>query len=215
MVCAATDAATRRDVISLPAGATLGWRCGAAGVPPSGRRPRMRVQSRRAKGIMSPPPDDPADLFRGAEDIVHPTDPLLLRLVQYWDAKRGTRLMPARAEIDPVELRGLVNHVVLYDVVEAGRLYRVRLVGEAIMEFSGINATGAWAGSNMPPAAAAKMLEILNSVVAGRAPRFRSGYAHWHFDKSYRKFEACFLPLSPDGVTVDKILAGVTFGSLA
>ena len=151
--------------------------------------------------------------IRDAADIPAPVDPILVRLYEYWQSKRNGRQMPSRADIDPAELRRLVYNVMLYDVVEPGRLYRIRLVGQAIVDFVGANNAGQWATATMPPEAAARMTEILNSVVARRAPRFRTGHAYWHRDKSYRKFEACFLPLSPDGRTVDKIFAGNTFAT--
>lgn len=155
----------------------------------------------------------PADAIRDAGDIAAPADPILIHLLDYWRAKRAGRLMPSRADIDPVELRGLVQHVMLYDVVEPGRLYRIRLAGQAIVDFVGVNNTGKLVEETLPPAAAIRMIEILTSVVTNRAPRFRAGYAHWHERKSYRKFEACFLPLSADDHTVDKIFAGMTFAT--
>ncbi|HEX6842382.1 MAG TPA: PAS domain-containing protein [Stellaceae bacterium] len=153
----------------------------------------------------------PVDGFRGARDIAAPRSPILVRLFEYWDGKRAGRLMPSRADIDPAELRALVLHVMIYGVVEPGRLYRIRLVGQAIVDFVGANHTGKMAGESMPPDAARRMVEILNSVVTRRAPRFRLGSAYWHHDKTHRPFEACFLPLSSDGEAVDKILAGSTF----
>lgn len=146
-----------------------------------------------------------------ARDIDAPEDPVLVRILEYWNAKRAGRSMPSRAELDPpVELRGLVSNIILYDVLGPGQ-YRVRLVGQSIVEFSGYDSTGKAAAASMPAKAAEITIGILDSVVSRRAPRFRSGFAHWHRDKSYRKFEACFMPLSRDGKTVDIILAGVTF----
>jgi len=151
--------------------------------------------------------------IRDASDIAAPTDPILVRILAYWQAKRGARSMPSRADIDPVELRGLVNHIMLIDVAEPGRLYPIRLVGESIVDFVGVNNRRKLPEQTLPPAAGKRMVEILTSVVTTRAPRFRAGYAYWHRGKSYRTFEACFLPLSPDDATVDIILSGITFGS--
>ena len=153
-----------------------------------------------------------ADLERGAHDIVAPTGPVVTQIYEYWQKKRGPRRMPRRADIDPVELGRLVHNVVLYDVEGEGQ-FRVRVVGGAIVDFYGVNTTGQMAGTYMPPAAAALAIEILSNIVATRAPRFRAGLAHWHKDKSYRRFEACFLPLSPDDDRVDKILVGIEFDS--
>jgi hypothetical protein len=160
----------------------------------------------------APPPCAAAP---AAGDIPAPADPLLIRLFGYWQEKRGDRSMPSRAAIDPVELRGLVLNVMLFDVVDAARRFRIRLMGQAILDFVGVNNVGKLVEETMPPAAAAQMIEILASVALTHRPRFRAGYAYWHRDKSYRRFEACFLPLSPDGETVDKILAGITFDTRA
>lgn len=162
---------------------------------------------------MSPTPPVSGDGIRDANDIAAPADPILVRLVEYWESKRAGRPMPSRADIDPTELGSLVYNVMLYDVVEPGRLYRIRLVGQAIVDFVGVNNTGKLASDTLPPVAAQRMTEILTSVVTKRTPRFRAGYAYWHQGKSYRKFEACFLPLSPDGRIVDKILSGQTFAA--
>jgi hypothetical protein len=154
------------------------------------------------------PSEDPA---KAAQDLAAPTDPIVTAVFRYWEAKRGLRRMPSRAQIDPADLGRLLPNVMLYDVIEPGKLYSIRVVGGAIVDFYGANTTGQMAGACMPPDSAAQMIEILSSVGAHRAPRFRAGFAHWHRDKSYRRFEACFLPLSPDDDRVDKILAGIAF----
>ena len=142
-----------------------------------------------------------------AYDIAAPTDPILIQLFDYWDSKRGARKMPSRADIDAIELRGLVSHMMLLDA-EPDQLYRIRLVGQAVADFVGTNNTGMPVTDGMPPSGVKQTIEILDSLVAKRSPRFRRGRAHWHPDKSYREFEACFLPLSTDGQVVDKVLFG-------
>jgi hypothetical protein len=152
-----------------------------------------------------------SDGIREAADIAAPIDPIVARIFAYWQSKRRGDAVPRRADIDPTELRGLVNHVMLYDVVEPGRLFRIRLVGQAIVDFVGVNNTGKWVHETLPPGASERMVEILTSVVVNRAPRCRAGFAYWHLAKAYRHYEACFLPLLGDGESVDKILSGHTF----
>jgi hypothetical protein len=67
----------------------------------------------------------------------------------------------------------------------------------------------------MSPRSAAMMIKILDSVATEGVPKFRAGKAHWQLDKTYQDFEACFLPLSTDGKTVDIILGGIRFPMLA
>jgi hypothetical protein len=118
--------------------------------------------------------------------------------------------MPARADIDPADIPHLLPHILMYNVDGPGR-YTVRLVGEAVQSFVGKNTTGRPAGSIMPQCAAAIMIQILDAVVAERAPKFRAGKAHWHKEKDHRNYEACFLPLSPDGAAVNIILGASVF----
>jgi hypothetical protein len=42
------------------------------------------------------------------------------RLYDYWHEKRGTRAMPSRADIDPLELKGVLGWVLLLDVDWSG-----------------------------------------------------------------------------------------------
>jgi hypothetical protein len=142
--------------------------------------------------------------------IDEPADPNLRVLYEYWNALRGDRLMPTRADIEPAKIPKLLPYIVMYTALPGGG-FTIRLVGEEIVNFAGGNATGRPSGSSLPPRAAEILNKILDTVVAERAPKFRAGKAHWQPDKSYRDFEACFLPLSANGEDVDIVLCGITF----
>ena len=146
----------------------------------------------------------------GARFIEAPRDPVLIALLAYWSRKRDGRLMPARRDIDPAEIKPLLPHVMLYNA-DAASDYSIRLVGQAIVEFIGHNFTGSAATAGMDERAATNMRQILGMVAETGRPVFRAGKTYWWLDRSYRDFEACFLPLSPDGRTVNIILAGVIF----
>ena len=140
--------------------------------------------------------------------IAEPADPNLRVLYEYWDGLRGDRPMPRRAEIEPAKIPKLLPYIVMYTVLPGGG-YTIRLVGEEIVNFTGGNATGRPSGSSLPLRAAEILNKILDAVVAERVPKFRAGKAHWQPDKSYRDFEACFLPLSANGQDVDIVLCGI------
>jgi hypothetical protein len=142
--------------------------------------------------------------------IDEPRDPDLYALWEYWNAARGDRAMPHRADIDPAQIPKLLPHVIMYTVMPDGG-YTIRLVGEEIVSFVGRNATGSKAGAAMPARAAEILHRVLDEVATERLPKFRAGKAHWQPDRSYRDFEACFLPLSADGETVNIILCGIAF----
>jgi hypothetical protein len=150
--------------------------------------------------------DDPAP---EAVFIDAPRDADLRTLYEYWDTVRGDRPMPRRADIDPSEIPRLLPYVIMHNALPGGGGYTIRLVGEEVVRLNGSNGTGRQAGSIMTPHGAEIMTRILDAVAAERAPKFRAGRVYWHPDKTYRDFEARFLPLSPDGETVNIILGGV------
>jgi hypothetical protein len=132
----------------------------------------------------------------------------LQTLFRYWEAARGARVMPLRSDIKPSEIKPLLPDVMIWGAVEP---FNIRLVGDHIAAFVGVNNTGKSATDGMPPDAAKSMLAVLNDVVTSKAPRFRLGKAFFVPEKAYRDFEACFLPLSDDGNSVDTILSGIKF----
>jgi hypothetical protein len=140
-----------------------------------------------------------------------PRHPDLQGLLDYWTAKRASRFAPSRADIRPMEIKGFLADVMIWNVGVGAAPHTIRLVGENIVRFVGANNTGKPATAGMSDEAAAVMTGVLSDVVRARAPRFRIGKAFWHREKSYRDFEACYLPLSPDGETVDMILGGIKF----
>ena len=152
------------------------------------------------------------DSINDAYFIDAPHDPDLIALHAYWLSKRGARDMPSRPEIVPAEIKPLLPHVILYDAAP-DRRYRIRLVGEGIVQFVGANLTGEDVTARMEPKPAATMRALLDMVANERRPIFRAGKAWWWREKAYRDFEACFLPLSPAGAAVDIVLGGIKFAT--
>jgi hypothetical protein len=155
--------------------------------------------------------DKSNDIAVQASYIDSPQNSVGKSLYAYWNSKRGSRPMPSRAEINPSEIKSLLPSVVIWSVEQSGEPFMIRLVGDNIVQFVGRSTAGKSATDNMAPDTARAMLEILATVVTTKAPRFRSGKAHWVPDKSYRDFEASFLPLSADGENVNMILGAITF----
>jgi hypothetical protein len=146
----------------------------------------------------------PAAIFLDA-----PVDRHLIRLFQHWDAVRAGRAMPSLQDIYLASIANLLPRIFIYKASSDRTGHILQLVGQELVRFVGRDLTGRPAGSMMPPYSAALISKILDTVVAKRAPRFRAGKTHWHKDKPHRSFEACFLPLSNDGKTVNLILGAL------
>ena len=134
-------------------------------------------------------------------------DPLIKRLYLYWQGKCGARSMPARADIDPLEMRSMLGYLMLLDVLPVPQRFRVRLQGTELMWWIGRELTGLTLDALPASELVAFAGRCLADVVASGAPY------HWigrHvLDDVMRRYEALILPLSSDGSTVDMLLVGV------
>ncbi|MGO8915110.1 MAG: PAS domain-containing protein, partial [Stellaceae bacterium] len=59
--------------------------------------------------------------------------PILRPVLEYWERKRGARPMPARHDIEPLELKPYLRHLFLIEVMP-GADFRYRLLGSEITE---------------------------------------------------------------------------------
>lgn len=135
--------------------------------------------------------------------------PRLRRLYDYWLAKAGTRAMPARADIDPVEIPWAIGHLSLIDV-EPGGDYRFRLDAPRNAEFFKRDMTGLTLAEYPFPDRAAIMREDYDAVVATGRPHM----ATRDFSIDYRRwqYEVLLLPLSADGERVNMLMSMLEIG---
>lgn len=132
-------------------------------------------------------------------------------LYQYWDGRRGARLMPRRADIDPIEMRDWLARMALIDVAAGGERFRYRLVGTALTELRGSDPTGLAVEAAWPAEDAEIVLAAYRQVVAQKAPVF------CHPARQVRRDQdpavgVMLLPLSNDGERVDVILGYLSDG---
>jgi len=135
----------------------------------------------------------------------------LSNALAYWNRLRRDRRMPTRGDVDPVDLRALLQHVYLIDVEGPSR-YRYRVIGQDIIDNLKDNATGKLVDSDLFGDGAAEILRMYDHVVLNGVPVINRGRAFW-VDNSWRRYVSLILPLSPDGTTVDKIMGVMEFES--
>ena len=144
------------------------------------------------------------------------SDQRLLTLYIYWSAKRGQRAMASRADIDPGDVRALLPHILLIDVLEGGADFRYRLVGTEIERHIGRSLTGRLFSETLDGEYLDYIRSLHQRAIAEAAPVYsennfndrRSGFALIaDFKRAYR----LMLPLSRDGTTVDMLLCGQLF----
>ncbi|WP_119302094.1 PAS domain-containing protein [Dongia deserti] len=131
--------------------------------------------------------------------------PKAVALYQYWNARRGVRPMPTRADIDPLEMRQWLPRLTLVDVGPGGQ-FTYRLVGTQMVELLGMNPTGRSVESAWPEELAPRVLGSYRDVVESRGPIFCQQFNGWLDDQEPTAW-SMRLPLSSDGVEVDMIMA--------
>ena len=144
------------------------------------------------------------------QELQHPT---LAFLKAYWLRCRGARLMPSRADITPSDMKEHLGWVLLLDVLPGADDFRFRTVGTRVTEYFLQDATG----KTVREAFERYGEDTVNAVLATHRKVAREGivlrvYGGAElFGRAFLDFEAVYLPLSEDGVTVNMILSGFTF----
>jgi hypothetical protein len=127
-------------------------------------------------------------------------------IYQYWLDKCRERSMPARADLDPVDMpKGLLPGLCLVNVVADERRYVYRLVGTADVEVRGYDPTGKSVIEGFFGPSVDDVLASYDRVVSSRAPYIDLQ----HFVATNGRYvteETIFLPLSDDGETVNIVL---------
>jgi hypothetical protein len=145
----------------------------------------------------------------GSERLPKSAD--LRRLLAYWYERSGQRPFPRRADVDPLDLRFMLDRITLTEVHDsedgAPRRYRLRLVGSYWYRLLGFEATGMWM-HDWPRANQRKLTEdFYAALIEGRRPRFAARDAI--VDDQLLHYEIMLLPLSEDGDRISMIMTGI------
>ena len=134
---------------------------------------------------------------------------ILRQGVAYWRGLCGERKFPARTDVTPRGLGSLLRYTTLLRVIDGGRDYEYRIVGDAYVMAHGISFQGKrWSETDkLSPGYHAMIKSTYDSVVRKAEPVAmrgwieRSGTTAEHIYSEY-----VFLPLGTGGKTVDHIL---------
>jgi len=126
-------------------------------------------------------------------------------MYDYWLAKRGTRTMPARADLEPAEIKKLLPMMVLVDVTADERRFVYRLVGTQEAAERGCDPTGKTVAEAFFGGSLEETLSCYEYVVRQRAPFcYRDPYEAP--DGHIQNDDIVYLPLSDDGANVNMVL---------
>jgi hypothetical protein len=129
-------------------------------------------------------------------------------LYDYWRARQRSGRLPARADIDPADLRHLLPRLALIDVLREDHdlAFRYRLTGTEIVNRAGRDPTGKrfeelYRGDYLQTANA-----TYRQVVDTGRPHTSDRVYPLVPGREYMRYDRLLLPLAGDGVTVDMVM---------
>ncbi|MBV9828470.1 MAG: PAS domain-containing protein [Alphaproteobacteria bacterium] len=139
-------------------------------------------------------------------------DPVLSAALEYWRRKRGARTMPARRDIDPIDMPAeILPYLQIIEVLEDGRRFRYRLIGTALVEAFGSDYSGTYPEEVLSPARADFIEQVYRRVHETKRPLFSRNKYVMQDNPSALMANRVYLPLSNDEVTVNFILGALSF----
>lgn len=136
--------------------------------------------------------------------------PILQHLYDYWRQKRGTRALPARRDLDPVEIPSILPNVILLDVVSETQRMRARVVGTKVVGWYGSDYTGKYLDEIDFGDQRDQVLSDYRACLSSAKPQLEFRQFRTDSDILIR-MERVILPLSDDGETVNMLLSGLSF----
>ncbi|HWD26364.1 MAG TPA: PAS domain-containing protein [Rhizomicrobium sp.] len=132
----------------------------------------------------------------------------------YWIALKRNRALPARAQLEPRDMRAILSNVVLLRVIDDGRDYQYRIAGEAFVwaysaQFRGLFLSDVEAAN---PEHGERMRALYKHVRQTAAPIGLQGWIGRNLPQArFVYHETVLLPFGDDGARVDHILIASFF----
>lgn len=140
-------------------------------------------------------------------------DPELKVALDYWRRKRGVRLAPTRADIDPIDIAPLLPQVMLVDVSTDPLDFRFRLAGTGIFRIHGAELTNKRALDLEPAAYAALTHRLYSDAVTRQAPVAHRVLIEVETKRS--AYTRIILPLSDGGSAINRLMTVESYADSA
>lgn len=137
--------------------------------------------------------------------------PIVREAYRYWRGKKRGDRLPSRADIDPVEIPRLLPNISLVEREAGSGRYRYRLLGSALVELLGQEATGRYLDEIYPDFDRSESRRYRDQVFEMGKPSHRIGRPSLRFPKDFITVERLYLPLAEDGRRVDMVMGVLVF----
>ena len=137
--------------------------------------------------------------------FLHRCAPVIADVYGYWDSKRRGRRMPARADIDPTEIRPYVANMLLVDAQHEPFKLTYRLVGTREVRARGGDPTGKDVADHFIGDSWDAILFKYRYAIEQRGFIYDEDPAPTNTSRIH-ELTSLFLPLSPDGEAVNMVM---------
>jgi hypothetical protein len=133
-------------------------------------------------------------------------------LLGYWEARRGKRAAPRRADIDPADFQRVLPHVMIWDVGSAGD-YRCRLAGTEIDAAMAGSLNGIRLG-DVPCSLIDEAQREFDAVRDGAMASFAERTMAWR-GRPFIFYRHLLLPIANEAGGIHQLISVLTFHSVA
>ncbi|WP_119167300.1 PAS domain-containing protein [Algihabitans albus] len=148
------------------------------------------------------------DALQTLDDGSQLAHPVLKKIYSYWAQRCAGRWAPSRADIDPADLGPLLPYIALVEPLDGGRDYRLRLMGEHILQ--------GYRFAPVPRLLSDIKDQTVTDLMRAQYERLARERKALRFGPEFSRMperehvvtEHIDLPLSSDGLEIDMILAG-------
>lgn len=140
-------------------------------------------------------------------------NPVMRRGVDFWLTLKGSRRFPARSEVHPRDIRGLLNNLLLIRVIDAGADFQFRIAGEAQIQTYALSFAGKCLSElkDTCPAYGYVLKGLFGFVTAFAQPvALRGSFGAGFPNVKIAYCETAFMPLGTDQ-NVDHLLGFTAF----
>ncbi len=147
-------------------------------------------------------------MISGSESLTEALRPVY----EYWAARCRRDTLPARDDIDPIDLAPYLPNLCLIDVDAASghRRYRYRLVGTGVVDRMGTDCTGQHFDEVFDADSLATIVARYDSCVDSGQPVHSHESVPIH-GREFLRYDRLLLPLAADGRRVDTLLVAYEF----
>lgn len=154
----------------------------------------------------------PKSVPEGASGVI-PLDaiesPILRQGLDYWNKLRGDRRYPSRQDMMPRDLTPLLRNIVLIRLVDDGKDYEYRIVGDAHVISHGFSMQGLRVSDvdKFSPGYGPVLKSLYDRAVRRRdVYAFKGWMERGEKHKQYIYSQSIFMPMGPDDATIDHVL---------